>query len=223
MPEVRTLSANAHTEKKVLKQAITNAFQNMLSAESNFDLLVDTILKTYNSELYDTTALRLAEKELGRVETSLSNLISAVENGFYSETSKERLKELESRKAELKELIAAEQHKEVKPLAREQVTEYVTYAISQPSQTLINLLVRKVLIKDNTVDVYLKYTSDSPPDKTKHEHRTIYKDPERNLSERGSLFTEFLYSYETKAKGRKPLGIDIRQGDTKYIQIRIFV
>lgn len=216
-PQPRTL------KKDALEQAITNAFHNMLATESNFNLLIEAILKSYNSKLYDTTSLRLAEKELSKVETSLSNLIAAVENGFYSETSKERLKELESRKSELKDLIAHERCKEVKPLTKEQVTEYMTYAISQPSQTLIDLLVRKVLIKAEAVDVYLKYTTDSPPNDIKRGRPKIHKNPERNLSERGSLFTEFSYAYETSAKGRKPIGIDTRNGEIKYIQIRIFV
>lgn len=126
----------------------------MLSTESNFNLLVNKILETFNSNLYDTSALRLAEKELRSVENSLVNLITAVENGFFSESTNARLKELETRKGELKEIIAKERIKEVKPLTKKQVEDYLCYAITQPSQTMIDLLVKKVLIKDDTIDVF---------------------------------------------------------------------
>ena len=79
-PEVCT---NKQTVKKdVLEQSITKAFEQMLSADNNFNLLVDKILETYNANLYDTSSLRFAEKDLQRVEHSLTNLIAAVENGF---------------------------------------------------------------------------------------------------------------------------------------------
>lgn len=181
-PEVCT---NKQTVKKdVLETAITKAFEQMLSIESNFNLLTDKILETYNSKLYDTSSLRFAEKELNRVENSLTNLIAAVENGFFSDTTNARLKELEQRKVELKALIAVEKEKEVQPLTREQVTKYLSYAITQPSQTLIDLLVRKAIVKGDTVDIYLKYATDDPPVGSAHAVKYT-KNPERNLSERG--------------------------------------
>ena len=119
-PQSRTV------RKEALEQAVTKALKQMLSSESNFDLLVSEILETFNRKLYDTSSLRLAEKELQRVECSLSNLIAAVENGFFSETTNARLNELESRKAELKEIVARERLKEVKPITKEQVTDYLS-------------------------------------------------------------------------------------------------
>ena len=93
------------------------------------------------------------------MEHSLSNLIAAVENGFFSETTTARLKELEQRKTALKALIAVEKEKEVQSLSREQVTKYLSYAITQPSQTLIDLLIQKAIVKSDAIDVYLKIYS----------------------------------------------------------------
>lgn len=218
-PQSRTI------KKEALENSITKAFEQMLSTESNFNLLVNKILETFNSNLYDTSALRLAEKELQRVENSLVNLITAVENGFFSDTTNARLKELENRKAELKEIISRERIKEVKPITRKQVEDYICYAITQPSQTMIDLLVRKVLIKDDTIDVYLKYTSDTPPNDTspKRGRSPINKHPERNLSERGFLFMSYDYRYEARPMGRKPLGVDDREGIPKNIVVCVFI
>lgn len=196
----------------------------MLSSENNFNLLVNKILETFNSSLYDTSDLRIAEKELKRVETSLSNLIAAVENGFFSETTNERLKELESRKAELKETIAKERVKEITPLTQKQVVDYLTYAITQPSQNLINLLVRKVIVRENAVDVYLKYTSDNPNDDKPKQKRPAYnKNPERNLSEQGFLFMSYTYSYIQGTQGRKRKLTEPKIGLTRHIQVSIFI
>lgn len=209
-------------KKDVLETAITKAFEQMLSTESNFNLLTDKILETYNSKLYDTYSLRFAEKELWRVEHSLTNLIAAVENGFYSDTTNTRLKELEQRKTELKALIAVEKEKEVQPLTREQVTKYLSYAITQPSQTLIDLLVRKAIVKGDTVDIYLKYATDDPPANSAHAVK-YSTNPERSLYERGFLFMSYTYSYTVSVKGRHCKLSPPKLGKTRYLTVQVFV
>lgn len=219
-PEV---CSNKQTVKKdVLETAITKAFEQMLSAKNNFNLLVDKILETYNANLYDTSALRFAEKELQRVEHSLTNLIAAVENGFFSDTTNTRLKELEQRKTELKALIAVEKEKEVQPLTREQAAKYLSYAITQPSQTLIDLLVRKAIVKGDTVDIYLKYATDDPPANSAHAIKYT-KNPDWNLSERGSLFMSYSYSYTNHPTGRHCKISLSKQGETKHIEVHVFI
>jgi hypothetical protein len=185
-------------------QTRTEAFERMLSTESNFNLLVDKILETVNGKLKDDTELKIAEKELHRIETSIENLIIAVENGFYSESTNARLKELENRKAELKANIVKMRGKEVKPITRNQVEEYLSYAIAQPSQNVIDLLVRKVIITDDAVDVYLKYSKDGNDDTPKRGRpKQNMKNPERNLSEQGFLFMSYTHYYYTNPRGRK--------------------
>lgn len=211
-------------KKENIEQSITQAFEEMLSKENNFNLLVNKILETFNNSLYDSSDLRMAEKELKRIETSLSNLIAAVENGFFSETTNERLKELERRKAELKETIAKERVKEIKPLTQKQVVDYLSYAITQPSQNLIDLLVRKAIVNENVIDVYLKYTSDNPnDDKPKRKRPTYNQNPERNLAEQGFLFMTYTYTYLEHAKGRKPKLSEPKKGSPQCIQVSIFI
>ena len=90
---------------------------------------------------------------------------------------------------------------------------------------MIDLLVRKALIKDDTIDVYLKYSTDAPPkDKATKDGRSPKNmNPERNLSERGSLFMSYDYRYEARPTGRKPLGIDDREGIPKNIVVCVFI
>ncbi len=224
-PKTEPCKQSRTFQKDVLEQAITKALENILSEKDNFELLVNKILETYNGNLNDNSTLRIAQKELSKVENSLSNLLAAVEDGFYSETSKQRLKELEKRKMELKSQIAAEKGKEIKPLTKEQVTEYLSFAITQPSQILIDLLVKKVIIRDDTIDVYLKYTDDNKPSDPPKRGRLKYPaNPERNISsERGFLFTVYIYSYDINPMGRKPLGTDTRPKIIKSLTVAVLI
>ncbi len=216
-PQSRTV------KKDVLEQAIIKTIQQMLLSEDNFTFLLDKILESYNSKLNDLTALRLAEKDLTNVEKSLSNLVAAIEAGLLTETTRTRLNELEMRKTELKEIIAKERTKEIKPINKSDVAKYIKTALSQPTQAMIEMLVEKAIIKDNIIELYLKYTNDTPPITPERGRPKKSENPERSLSERGFLFIEYTYDYETSAKGRKPLGYDDRHGEIKTFKVQVFV
>ena len=199
----------------------------VLMNEENYNLLVDAVLKAHNDKIKDNSSLRFAEKELQKTETALSNLIAAVEAGFFSETSKTRLIELEERKKELKLSIATEKSKEVPRITREQVENYLTFAIEQSPQTWIDLLVKRVAIKDDIIELLLEYTHNINPTPPKNGRRNKAENPERILSERGSFFMEFTFSYRLSKTGRPPLGRPNKyykpKNKTRIVTTRIFV
>ncbi len=214
-------------KKDVLEAAILEALNKVLMNEENYNLLVDAVLKAHNDKIKDNSSLRFAEKELQKTETALSNLIAAVEAGFFSETSKTRLIELEERKKELKLSIATEKSKEVPRITREQVENYLTFAIEQSPQTWIDLLVKRVAIKDDIIELLLEYTHNINPTPPKNGRRNKAENPERILSERGSFFMEFTFSYRLSKTGRPPLGRPNKyykpKNKTRIVTTRIFV
>lgn len=193
-------------KKEVLESAILETLNNVLMNEENYNLLIDAILNAHNDKIKDNSTLRFAEKELQKTENALSNLIAAVEAGFFSETSKARLLELEDRKKELKATISNEKSKEVHSITKEQVENYLTFAIEQSPQTWIDLLVKRISIKDDVIDLLLEYTPNTSPQPPKTGRKNKAENPERILSERGSFFMEFHYSYTISKPGRPPLG-----------------
>lgn len=99
---------------------------------------VETVLTDENIELIATRAMELIEKEsadtsfleglnanLQTVEKKIGNIIRAIEDGIYSETTKNRLAELEEDKKNIEEQIARETIK--KPLlSKERIIYWLT-------------------------------------------------------------------------------------------------
>lgn len=130
--------------KDVLEQANITALDKLLRNQKNFQAIIDIAIERYNNKANDVTDLKAAEKELSKTERSLSNLLAAIEAGMLTETTKERLTELELTKKELKELIAIEKSKEIKLITANDIRQFVNYALSQPTQVMIELLVQKL-------------------------------------------------------------------------------
>lgn len=210
--------------KDVLEEAITEALKNLLCTEEHFSFLLDKVLEASNYKQNDPAILKNAQKELSTIEKSLSNLLAAIEAGLLTETTKDRLVELEQRKRELKATIASEQSKEIKPPDKNKITQYLLFALSQPTLAMIDLLVQKVLLKDDTVDLYLKYSPDMTPDDKPRRGRPKQNEiPERNSSERGFLFMEYHYDYRVPIGRRSLFLLKDRHTVQKSLTVRIFL
>ena len=190
----------------------------------NFQAIIDIAIERYNNKANDVTDLKAAEKELSKTERSLSNLLAAIEAGMLTETTRERLTELELTKKELKELIAIEKSKEIKLITANDIRQFVNYALSQPTQVMIELLVQKIIVVNNIINLYLRCAKDTPPDDTrKRLKKNILQNPDGTISDRGFLFMEFKYNYDVFPNGRNPLSRIKIPVDTITLTIKVYL
>lgn len=92
--------------KDAIERFVVRIAAERVLREDTIDRLVKLVLECINKE---NTMLPVLQKELAGVEKKLSNLINLVEEGLLTDTIRQRLTELESRKKELQAAIVAEQ------------------------------------------------------------------------------------------------------------------
>ena len=104
-------------EKLVVRYTV----QNVLTDE-NVALIAKRAMEIIEKESADTTYLDGLNAELKDVQKKIKNLVSAIEQGIISPTTKERLDELEQEKSDIEGRIAREEIK--KPLLNESRIRY---------------------------------------------------------------------------------------------------
>ena len=104
-------------EKLVVRYTV----QTVLTDE-NIALIAKKAMEIIKKESADTTYLDGLNAELKEVQKKIKNLISAIEQGIISPTTKERLNELEQEKSDIEGRIAREEIK--KPLLNESRIRY---------------------------------------------------------------------------------------------------
>ena len=155
----------------------------------------------------------------------MSNLLKAIESGIFTESTKQRLEELEAEKRALQEKILIEQSKELHLLTEKDVEKYLLHGLKQKPKTMIDLLVEKVDVFREKLEITLRYTPQAPnhtPPKGKTENSDTDNDPDGNSPDRGHLFIQYTAHYTQTKKGRK----SIRCWETishKQIEILIFI
>lgn len=187
----------------------------MTTTYKNLNLLANKIIEKIKKESGDLTNLRILEKNLAQTNKAITNIVKAIEAGIFSDTTKQRLNDLEQQKKQLSEQILIEQAKERAIPTIDDIKKYVAYAISKSSKQMIDLLISKIFVYNDKVELIVKY-ADSPTEPTNTPRKTHNPD-EINDSERGFLLTELYYNYE------RHIGKSIDTFETIKIKVSLYV
>ncbi len=148
--------------KEHLEKIILDTLYTLLSTEKNIETLVDKIYTHHKAQMESEVSLKYLEREYAKITKSLKNLITAIESGLFTDSTKQRLEELEGLKKDLEYKIALEKAQEQQTLPKETIRDYLLKALRQNEQNLITLLVKRVTLYDDKVVLTLKYGKDNP-------------------------------------------------------------
>ena len=130
--------------------------QCLKDSEMLASLAVD-VAEYYKKEHEDTGYIEGLKTERAAAEKALNNLVRAIEQGIFSETTQTRLMELESRKKALTEAIEAEEIKQA--VAKNEISiqhffdEYKNADLNDPAvrDYLLDYFVDKIFVYDDRV------------------------------------------------------------------------
>ena len=120
--------------------------------------LVDDIINVHNKRTQDNSVLKLLLIEKTKTKSALDNVLNAIEKGLATKSTKERLEELEAKLSNLESNIAYEETKVKMQLTHNEVLQYFKKAIKSDPSTMIRILINKVILYDDKVEIYYKYT-----------------------------------------------------------------
>ena len=125
--------------KEELEECVINAIVEQLSSPDVMDKIVNKLVQLQNTEETVSSALTMLLNEKHGVERSLANLINAIENGIISNTTNNRLQELEKRR-------------------------FYEQALKAEPKILINLLVKEIVLYDDKIEIYYNNPTNKSPD-----------------------------------------------------------
>lgn len=151
-------------KKAVKKDYIENAVLNAVVAaaltnEDYINSLIDALMEFQESE---NTDLKMLQQQLSKTNKKIDNMLNAIEQGIVTDSTKQRLQELESKKKDIEVQIAQEEISKPK-YTREQYKQFFDTAkvadLKDQAQrkALINYFVNAVVLYDDYALFYLNY------------------------------------------------------------------
>lgn len=144
-------------------------------------LVIDAAYKIHEDDLNANVAVLNFEAELAEKQKALNNLVTAIEQGIFSSTTKQRLTELEEQIETLKYRITCEKTKAEDCLSKEDYYAFFADFIGKQhhneafKKEVIDILIRQVIVFEDKLCITFNYA----PDKNRGKRR----DYSVNLSE----------------------------------------
>ena len=121
------------------------------------DKIAKLVAEKFNAELSMPTVLLSLQKELKEVTKSINGIMTAIENGIFTKTTKDRLLSLEANQADLENKIAVEKARQTKPLQVDEVKKFLTYFAymkyekGEEKNEFFNSFINRVILYDDKV------------------------------------------------------------------------
>ena len=132
--------------------------------KENLEIIVDAVMECHRKKSKDNSVIELLSEERKKIEKAINNLLDAIQQGIVTPTTKARLEELEKKAEEIGAAISIEEYKKGKELKREEVLDYIKAALKKSPQIMLDLLVQKVVLYDDKIEIYYNYIDNKGPD-----------------------------------------------------------
>lgn len=155
------------TRKDDLEKLVIDTTLYVLGSPEALSYLADKVLEMKTDNTQSQSTLNILEKERSEIQKSISNLIAALEQGIFTTSTKARLEELKARLSDIECKIVIEQSKQAAVLTKDKIIKFITSALNRSPQTMVNILIDKILLYDDRVEIYYNYTDTENPDDNK--------------------------------------------------------
>lgn len=96
-------------KKDWLEEIVVKETVSKVLTDENIDMISEKVVELYEKERNDNSLLHSLKSRLNEVERSIRNLMTAIEQGIITESTKSRMLDLEAEKSDLLSQIAVEE------------------------------------------------------------------------------------------------------------------
>lgn len=146
------------TRKEPLEDIVFQAIMQVFQDEKFVAKIADKIIETNEKRLQDQSILNLLKQEQSKIVKAKNNILTAIEMGIFTPSTKDRLQELEKKEEEISEKILLEQTKERMTIDRNDVIGFVKKSLNNKAERIIDLLVKQIVLYDDKVEIKCNYT-----------------------------------------------------------------
>jgi DNA invertase Pin-like site-specific DNA recombinase len=168
--------SKTNIRKEIIESIIVDTTIKVLDNNENLNLLTDKIIAAHKKQENDTTIINILKEEQFSTQKTLDNLLSAIEKGIVTTSTKVRLEELETKIENINAKLLIEQTKNNFTLNRANVYRFLKKCIKKEPKLLIQHLINRIVLYDDKVEIYYNYTDDKRPDEASHQAFLFYKE-----------------------------------------------
>ena len=161
--------------KEILEQLIVDVTLKVLNNPQTIDAIADRVFEAHEKRLDDTSVIHILEAERDKIRKALDNMLSAVEQGIITSSTKQRIEELEAALEVAEGKVLVEKSKNKVQLTPADIKKFILKALKKEPRLMIKTLVKEVILYDDKVEVYYNCIDKKKPDDLDHRAFCIYR------------------------------------------------
>lgn len=157
---------NDNVRKDDIEQLVLQTTKDFLNTPGMVERIADSVADIHRKRYQNKSVVNILKEDRDKKQKALKNLLSAVEEGLLTTTTKSRMVELEDEIALLNCKILAEENKEANLITREQIIEFLTALPKQEPQLIIDTMIRKVVLSNDRLEIHYNFCDTPEPDES---------------------------------------------------------
>ncbi|MDD3831749.1 MAG: recombinase family protein [Clostridia bacterium] len=153
--------------KDTLENLIIEVITEAMTKKEKLNAFVDGAMKIQEENARIKTMIAVLTRQKVDLETSLDNIMKAVEKGVVTNTTTKRIQELEVKIEESERKILIEKSKTVVIISREEIEHYLKAALKSEPKLLLNTLIREVKMYNDRIEIYFNYSDKKSSDESR--------------------------------------------------------
>lgn len=155
-------------KQKDLEDLVFDTTVDYILKPKVIDQIAHIVVERFNAEITKSANLSNLENELKAKEKAINGLLSAMEQGVVTKTTKDRMLALEAQKEELGSKIALEKSRQTEPLSYETVRAFLNYFARKKYESdeakneFFNSFINRVILYDDKVLIFYNTDPNSP-------------------------------------------------------------
>ena len=160
--------------KEVLESLVVDTTLQVLNDPDTVELLAERLMDAHKKRIADQTVANLLAEEKQELQKSINNVLSAIDKGIFTASTKKHLEDLESRMEVLEARLLEENAKSRTQMQKEDIKRFIFKAIKKEPKQMIKLLVHHIVLYDDKIEIYYNFTDTKKPDDFEHQAFLIY-------------------------------------------------
>lgn len=147
----------------IVEDAVLNAAIELVNDDTVLDYITNATWEYYQAQDFTRAEVEALQKELNQVETSIQNLVRAIEMGIFNDATKKRMDDLSEQQKELTAAIAERELAREFQITKEHIKFFLyqfkekDYTDRECQKQLINVFINSVFLYDDRIDINFNY------------------------------------------------------------------
>ena len=150
--------------KELFEEFVLDNILKVLSNTKHIDEMVDVLFQIQETQSNTISIINSLVKEYKQAESSLNNIMKAVEQGIINNTTNKRMKELENQLEDIDRQILIEKSKNAFMVSKQAIKEFFIEALKLEPKILIDYVIKEIRVYEDKLEIIFNSPIKRSPD-----------------------------------------------------------